>query len=903
LLCLVPSILKTLKIDKFCLCTKLYEILTIRVTVNKTPIVLAVVYRPPVYVPIESRELEEFTSVLTSIASTHPNCYIIGDFNLPGIDWNTCVGNTPVEKRLADWYKFSSLYQIVCSPTRGSKLLDVVFCSSKSSVSQISVHEPFGDDSIQSDHSSIIVKTSFPVKPAKSIIKFRNFNKAPWGQMENFLLCFDWITAFAHCRNCIEKWNVFVDLSNWLISNFVPESRISTRSGLIPNWTPGLQTLKSVHARVSKRYSIAKTNGTRTINDYYAKLFTGRLLLHNRRKTRRTHEAKMLNQPSPRKYWKFVGSRMKTRTTLPNLIDTDGTILTEDQDKADALSKQFASALIVDNGNLSTPQPKYALLLSNLAKFNSTLIFYLVFVLMNCFRTTGLVNKIFSRRNKPAFVVNEWDVMQLLKKLKNSRSSGPDGLPNIFLKKLSIPLAPILVSIFNMSLCTSLVPPGWKKAIVTAVPKDGRNPSVGKYRPISLTSTSCKVFEKILTAKILEHFSSRNLLNSCQFGFRGAKSVESQLLCCLNDWTKNYDDGYPTDVFYLDLAKAFDKVPHLKLIDKLKYYGLHPSLIEWIKEYLTGRSHYVRVNSACSSNVHLTSGVPQGSVLGPLLFLIFINDLPKVVKYAKLYLFADDLKIYMKVRNIDDAARLQEDINAILRWCSLNQLEISIEKCSILHIHSSPNPNSFYVYTMDMSIVKSVTEVRDLGVIIDSKLNFKSHISQIIKRASRAKAMLYHCFFTRDYILKTKLYKCYVRSLLEFSPAVWSPSAVGLTNDIEKVQKSFLRSMQAINDQTPILPSLETRRMINDLVVAFKIIKGVIPGIRRGDFFELAPVDTTQYTRGHSLKLSKPHVRTDIRKNFFGIRLINAWNALPSEIVMLTNVNKFRNELKNIYYV
>ena len=242
------------------------------------------------------------------------------------------------------------------------------------------------------------------------------------------------------------------------------------------------------------------------------------------------------------------------------------------------------------------------------------------------------------------------------------KSPGPDGIHPRFMQELSAELCIPLTMIFEKSIETAQLPDQWKVARVSAIFEKGNKKLASNYRPVSITSIVCRTFEKIIRYQIVSFLMEHGLLSNFQFGFKKGRSTTLQLLNVLNDWTQSMENKNSTDCVYMDYQKAFDKVPHGRLLAKLEAYNLSSEVINWIKEYLTGRSQCVEVNGKASEWLRVTSGIHQGSVLGSLLFLIYINDLPDDIN-SDVYMYADDSKLYREIKTIEDQRILQKDLD------------------------------------------------------------------------------------------------------------------------------------------------------------------------------------------------------------------------------------------------
>ena len=364
---------------------------------------------------------------------------------------------------------------------------------------------------------------------------------------------------------------------------------------------------------------------------------------------------------NPKKFWRFVKSKMKTTTGIADLQTPEGLAITDDT-KACTLSKLFSS-VYTEEDNDDIPTLKHREYDHDLAGIHIT----------------------------------EADVLTKLNKLKIDKSPGPDNLHPRLLKELKEEISVVLALIYNQSLLEGTLPEDWKTANVSAIFKNGVKAMASNYRPVSHTCIICKVLESLVREHIMSHMTRNRLFANAQYGFIPRRSTVMQLLRVLDDWTQTLDEGGSVNVIYMDFQKAFDTVPHRRLLYKLSRYGITGNLLQWIKAFLTGRKQRAAVNGSLSEWINVLSGIPQGSVLGPILFVLFINDLPDIVR-SSVFLFADDTKIYRRISSMEDREVLQSDLTKLQDWSNRWILKFHPDKCKSMSI-STPQRSHLTQYT------------------------------------------------------------------------------------------------------------------------------------------------------------------------------------------------------------
>ena len=497
-------------------------------------------------------------------------------------------------------------------------------------------------------------------------------------------------------------------------------------------------------------------------------------------------------------------------------------------------------------------------------------------------------------------VFTEDEVLKKLKRLKPEKSSGPDGMHPLVLHRCADSLAIPLSMIFNKSYEEGRVPMDWKDANVSPIFKKGNRNDPGNFRPVSLTSVVCKMMESIMKDNILRQVEERGIMTPFQHGFQSGKSCLTNTLETLEAWTRLLDAGIGVDVVYLDYRKAFDTVPHKRLIRKLGSMGLGRGTVGWILDFLSDRRMRVQVNGSFSSWREVCSGVPQGSVLGPLLFLLFVNDLPDWIR-TNIRLFADDAKLWKEISCLEDREELQADLDRLRRWSDEWLLEFNPIKCNVMHIGHDLKTEYSIQQGGRMWKLEEISEVRDLGIVVSRDLKVARQCAGAAKKAMSVLGLIRRHFGQLDPGSFKILYNSYVRAHLEYCIQSWSPYLRKDIDCLERVQKratKLVEGMKKLSYPERLrklkMTTLERRRLRGDMIETYKIVTGR-ERVKITDFFELS--DTGHNLRGHRFKLGQNRSRLEIRKNFFSQRVVRHWNGLPAHVVEAPSVNAFKGRI------
>ena len=815
--------------------------------------------------PCSSRNLEVIKYICRIIAKlsscTSTPFYLIGDFNLPLINWNipASEGDSAHDAFLT-FVLSQSFHQFIDVPTHEKgNILDLLLCNIPAK-HQLLNHYVSSPITSTCDHNLISFKIQRPnLLPVQPPIQYPNYSKADYTPIYQELIYTDWSDITNSSLTLQEKYDCFLSILHAQVDRYVP----LTKS------TPGKSIKKPYNLRKllkEKLHIYKQCKHDTTLKPKFKELSkryeTAVKEWHN------NMESSLCNSPSSKKFFKYVKQKLKSKSPIPPLYDDQENLVMSDSNKADLFNQFFQSVFIQDDGKTlhQTPSPTPEM---------------------------------------ETFDISYVEILDAVFNSKDKISRTPDKIPMYFIKRIIGPILEPLLFLFNSFLQFSFVPTQWKQARVIPVFKKGNRSKVENYRPISLTSSFCRLFESILSKRVLHHLQENNLLSEKQFGFLPKRSTCSNLFTCYYKWLVSFSSNKITNIIYTDISKAFDTVSHAKLLTILQNCKLHKTILDWINNFLHNRHQQVAIGSALSAPLPVCSGVPQGSVIGPLLFLIYINGITNCSQVLQttgdISLFADDAKVFST-----DPDLLQKSLDLLTSWTKNVQLNLAPNKCFTVQI-CKPNRQQPKNFMLDNHQLASTSSIRDLGIHISSDLKWGNHIYSIYNKASVISYQILKTFQCKNLSTLLNLYKIYIRPRLEHNTTLWSPWLKKDILKIESVQRNYTRkifmrcgiSFSSYSDrlQKANLWSLQYRRSIFDLHLLFKIIHN-LSDLQFQDYFTTR---TSSYqTRGNTNKIyTLENFNNSQWTNSFFVRTARLWNLLPDQICNSNSLQIFKNKLEN----
>ncbi len=691
------------------------------------------IYRSPNASSEENAKVNELIKSAAKMRYSH--VLIGGDFNHPELDWyNGKTTKNPEHKSslFLEAVRDSFLFQHVKDPThyrcdQTPSTIDLLFTNEDNMLSNLHHNTPIG----KSHHVSLVFDLNCYTLHDELTREHYQYYKGDYDEIRARFDSSELVNKMQN-KSAEECWNLIDHQLRELQRLFIPKIRIGKNKRIRPLWMNA-----NAMAKVKKKWHAFKRyRETREWQDQQQYVRARNQTKWAVRQAKKAYETSITKEVkrNPKVFFKYAKSKLKTRSGIADLIKENGEKTKSTQEKAEVLNNFFASIFTQES-------------VEQIPDFET--------------RCNTILNNI---------LITEVNVIEKIKKLRVSKTPGPDGHhPRLLRELLDSTFPKALCILFKKSLEEGWLPQIWRNANVSPIYKQkGSKNNATNYRPVSLTCIICKLMESLLRDELMEYMFNNNLFSPVQHGFLEARSCVTQLIAVMDKWSEIIDEGGSIDTVYLDFQKAFDTVPHIRLFNKLRSYGITGKVLEWIQAFLSNRRQRVMVDGGYSSWKEVTSGIPQGSILGPFLFVLFINDLPDYLTNF-VYMFADDTKVFAKVTNDEEHQRLQDDLDKLCEWSSTWQLKFNISKCKVMHLGNDNNLFRYYMGADADKLELEATSVeKDLGVNVDKDLNFDHHITECVKAANKTLGLIRRTYQHLDPDTLKTLYVALVRPKLEY---------------------------------------------------------------------------------------------------------------------------------------
>ena len=838
---------------------------------RSTPFLVGTWYRPPNSPP---NLFSEFEKVIAKIDAENKELYLLGDINCNLLP----EANTYDSSHLTNIFDIFGLSQLITEPTRvtpvSKTLIDLCITNSLEKVTNSGViHLGI------SDHSLVFLtrKTHYH-RNGPRVIETRQFKHFNRGKFLSDLNQLPWANVDLY-SNPNDMWREWKEMFLGCVDKHAPLKLKRIRKKRSP-WITRELLCKIRKRDFLKKKAISSNNSATW--DQFKRARNQANNAINLAKKRYVSDNLKANKGNSRKTWKVINeltSRNSGKSANILEIKADNRIVSSPMDIAEAINEHFSNVAqvlaqdipVVDVNPESYLEPTDSLFSLQIPSVNT--------------------------------------VFSFLSKIDEKKATGLDRIPSNLLKMAASIVAPSLTSIFSKSILTGIYPNDWKAAKVTPLFKKGLKSDPNNYRPISVIPVVSKVLEKIAYNQLYHYLDDNKLLLGCQSGFRSLHSTLTALLEETDAWSVNIDNGLLNGVVFIDLTKAFDTIDHEIILRKMSYLGVDQAAIKWFSSYLSGRTQRCSVNGKLSTARNLSCGVPQGSILGPLLFLIYINDLPNSLQNAVPRVFADDTNLTLSVKTLTELKlALAPELNNLSCWLKANKLSLNVAKTELMIIGSRQRLSAQcddVEIRIDDQIIERVDHTKSLGLFIDAHLSWCKHVEEICKKVSSAIGALKR---VRPFISKEtaiQIYNALIIPHFDYCSPVWDCLSGYLSEKLQKLQNRAARVITKSPFDTSsnhLLSTLDWERLFlrrkkQKALMMFKTMNGLAPDYLQSLFSQRHSVYNLRDSEG---KLTLPKPNTNYLKRSFSYSGAMLWNNLPKCLKNAVSVNNFKQIIKKI---
>lgn len=844
--------------------------------INKSSknITVGFVYRPP---DMRTDWLDHFADVLESAMLEKNELIIMGDFNVDILKGNNSAENTDSKlRKLEQITKSANLCQVINSPTRvtnlTSTLIDHAYVSNPENIANVVV-------------PSCGISDHFPICITRKSNGFKN------GIHKEI------------SYRCMKHFNEALFLKDLSNASWDLESCKSV-DDLLTTWYDTFTTILNKHAPVRtkrvKRYkqpdwmnqevieSMRKRDFYKKANDHQNYKFWRNRTKSIIRASKKSFYAKVIQtrQNNSKDLWRHIKEACPDKcTSLPTVLQANGVEETE--------TSKLVELLNVHYGTISD---KY---LTNKHKILDSKYADIVSHFVN------------SRGTIPKFAIpsiTEDFVLKQLKCLTKGKACGLDGISAAILKISAQIIAPSITKICNISIETGIFPAKWKEARIAPIYKGGPKEECCSYRPVSILPIISKVIERHVFVHLYDHMNDNGLLLDTQYGFRKNHSCQTALICLIDTIYQAIYEGKSVGSVQLDLSKAFDLINHSLLLQKLKIYCCDEPALIWFNSYLCNRTHIVKLRNCSSDSYAVTSGVPQGSIIGPLMFLIFLNDLPLHIINSTEIMYADDATLIFAHDDIDVLeTKLTEDVKIVSEWCFYNDMALSIKKSNAMLLSTRQKHLKAKLDIMiDDCHIPFVETCRVLGLHFDCYLKWNKQVKNVCNKIVKGLYLLKRIKAYLPTEMRKLFYNAYVLPHFDYCCIIWGTCDQKLMFELSKLQKRAARLILDVPFRTPSkvmfgelnwIP-LKLRIEYHIAVQMYQCIHGMCPS-KLENYFQLKNDRYGYKTRSaanNDLYISKGHVKS------FIYRGAKVWNSIPAKVRNASSLSSFKTLCRNHYF-
>ena len=848
------------------------EIVWSEIHTNCKKFLVGVLYRPP-------SSLVQYWEFFISNVEKAMECdlpiFLLGDFNTnilseQSLNFKLMLQRLNLQNYINDPTNFSNF------PVNSGTCIDLILTNNTNMVMDTFILPPFC-----SSHSVIGIEIQYKTfKEYAYKREIMDFKAADYAGLRTTLLNIDWDDVFNDDDDDIDHiYAKFLLTTKSCINKHIPTKIITVRpkDKIFMN-----NTIRHFMRKRNRIHHKAVRSKNPLHWEKYR--FLRNKVIDEIRLSRDNYNKKLTEQINksipPGKWWRIVKSLSKLRNDHKPVppIKSSGKTLFHPIEKANAFNTFFSNISTMDhepNLPLHGPGPPTNFQLEN-------------------------------------FVISDQEVLDQLLILNTNKPPGPDGISPLILKNIASSLYKPLTKLFNMSLSIGKLPLIWKSANISPIYKNkGSAQEINNYRPISVTSILCKVLERIIVKHLYNYVLDHDIINKYQSGFQPNDSTTNQLIEIYNTIISSMDKGNDVRFIFCDISKAFDRVWHNGILYKLRNYGMSDQIIKWIENYLTNRSQRVVLDGFSSSPRSTNSGVPQGSVLGPFLFLLYINDISKNLQNS-VRLFADDTSLFDVVDKdmISSAESLTNDLEVIHQWSKQWAMDFNPDKTTNLDFTRKQTTHPRVRFGINGPMINRVSNHTHLGICFQSDGCWKTHILNIHEKASSRLNILRMLKYSLNRKSLIKIYFSFIRPVLEYANLVWDNCTLRESNLLEDVQVSAARIITGlrINSSRTALyqelgwDTLACRRKIHKLTLFYKMVHGIAPKYLQDLLLPCTPSQHSYTLRNDdNFKFILPQVKTTSYMNSFLPSTIRLWNDLPLYVRNNPSLSSFRNALKKLF--